>query len=192
MTTPHSPRAMMAAVTASMKERTGRTVEQWVDLVSAAGLDPLNQNAVRRWLSGEHGLGQNSCWAVADAAARRAGWSPPTLEEYVDRQYQGPKAHLRGIFDVLRSWAEGLGDDVRTEGRSTYIPFVRGRQFMAVAAATRSRVDVGLRFTDPPASSLLTAASAPGQATHRLSLSATADLTPEVRTLVEAAYAQNG
>jgi predicted transport protein len=186
------PEDMMAAMAASMKGRTGRTVEEWVALVASAGPEPLDQQAVRRWLRDEHGVPQNSQWAIADAAARAAGWLPPTLEEYVDGQYQGPKAVLRPIFDRLREAIESLGDDVRIEGRATYIPFVRRRQFAAVQAATRTRVDVGLRFTDTPDSELLRPADAPGQATHRLSLTGVDQVDDDVRSLLRAAYEQNG
>lgn len=189
--TPRSPEDMMSAVTASMKERTGRTLEEWVALVAASGIDPLDQNAVRRWLKREHGVLQNSQWAIADAAARAAGWKRPDTEEYIERQYEGPKAALRPIFERLRDILLSLGDDVSMEGRGTYIPFVRRRQFAAVAAATRTRVDVGLRFTAAPASPLLTPANAPGQATHRLSLASVDDVTPEVEALLRAAYDQN-
>lgn len=189
---PRSPLEMMTAVSASMKERTGRTVDEWVALVVAGGVDPLDQKAVRRWLKAEHGIPQNSRWAIALAAARAAGWEPPTTEQYVDEQYAGPKAGLRPIFDRLRAILEGLGKDVSMEGRSTYTPFVRRRQFAAVRAATRGRVDVGLRFADPPDSELLTPADAPGQATHKLSLTSTDDVTDEVAELLAAAYEQNG
>jgi hypothetical protein len=37
---PGSPDAMMAAVTESMRERTGRSLEEWVALVGAGGVDP--------------------------------------------------------------------------------------------------------------------------------------------------------
>jgi hypothetical protein len=126
--TSSSPDHMMAAVTKTMKERTGRTLEEWVDVVQVSGLDPLDQNSVRRWLKAEHGVLQNSQWAIADAAARAAGWVEPTLEEYIDQQYTGPKAQLRPIFDRIRSIVESFGDDVRVEGRSTYTPFVRRRR----------------------------------------------------------------
>lgn len=188
----NSPDKMMAAVTESMRERTGRTLDDWVALVQASGIDPLDQNAVRRWLKSEHGVLQNSRWAIADAAARAAGWVPPTTSEYVDQQYSGAKAALRPIFDRLRSVIEALGDDITMEGRSTYTPFVRRRQFVAIAAATRSRVDVGLRYTSAPDSKLLTSATAPGQATHKLSLMAPEQVTKEVEQLLRAAYEQNG
>ncbi len=187
-----NPQDMMTAVAKSMEQRTGRTIEEWVSLVNASGIDPLDQKAVRRWLKDEHGILQNSQWAIADAAARAAGWSPPSTEEYIDQQYSGPKASLRPIFDGVHEIVETFGDDIHMEGRSTYIPFVRRRQFTAVAAATRTRVDVGLRYIDAPTSELLVAAKAPGQATHKLSLTSVDEITDEVEKLLRIAYEQNG
>lgn len=189
---PSSPREMMQAVSASMQERTGRTVEEWVALVVSSDVDPVDQRAVRRWLKSEHDLPQNSRYAVAYAAARSAGWVPPTDEEQIERQYSGPKSDLRPVFDRVRDILEGLGDDVSMEGRKTYIPFVRRRQFAAVAASTRSRVDVGLRFVEAPDSPLLSEAGGPGQATHKLSLTAVDDVTDDVEDLLRTAYEQNG
>jgi hypothetical protein len=61
----------------------------------------MDQKAVRRWLKSEQGVLQNSQWAIADAAARDAGWTRPDVEGYIDRQYEGAKAGLRPIFDRL-------------------------------------------------------------------------------------------
>jgi predicted transport protein len=175
-----------------MTERTGRSLADWVALVAGSGVDPLDQNAVRRWLREVHGVKQNSQWAIADAAARDAGWERPTVEAYIDGQYTGAKAALRPIFDALRAAAEALGDDVVLEGRGTYVPFVRRRQFAAVAAATATRVDLGLRLPDPPTSARLEPAKAPGSATHRVQLLSVDDVDDEVRGLLRAAYDQNG
>jgi hypothetical protein len=183
---------MMSAVTSSLAARTGRSLDEWLSLVGSSGVDPVDQNAVRRWLRTEHGLPQNSQWAVADAAARAAGWVRPTIEEYVDGQYSGAKAVLRPIYDAIASLALSLGDDVTAEGRSTYVPFVRARQFAAVAAAARNRVDLGLRFRSPPVSPRLAAASAPGQATHKVELRSVSEVDDEVAGWLAAAYAQNG
>lgn len=187
----NTPDDMMGAVVGSLAARTGRSLEEWLALVEASGIDPLDQNAVRRWLRSEHGVPQNSQWAIADAAARAAGWVRPSVEEYIDSQYRGAKAALRPIYDALASAIVGLGEDVVVEGRGGYTPFVRGRQFAAVAAATRDRVDLGLRFTDPPDSSRLQPSSGPGQATHKLSLRSPAEVDDEVRSLLHAAYEQN-
>jgi hypothetical protein len=190
--TPANPHDMMAAVADSLEKRTGRTLEEWVAAVHASEIEPLDQNAVRRWLKSEHGVPQNSRWAIADAAARAAGWVRPTVDEYVDQQYTGSKAGLRPIFDRIREIVEAFGEDVRIEGRGTYTPFVRRRQFAAVAAATRNRVDVGLRYSDQPESNLLVPANAPGQATHKLSLASVDEITGDVERLLRLAYDQNG
>jgi hypothetical protein len=52
-------------------------------------------------------------------------------------------------------------------------------------------VDLGLRFAAPPDSGLLSPASAPGQATHKVSLHSVHDVDDEVRRLLRMAYEQN-
>jgi predicted transport protein len=190
---PQSPEEMTAAVTASMKERTGRTLEEWLAVVGESGVDPLDQKAVRAWLKTVHGVPQNTQWAIAFAAAEEAGWVRPDVEGYVESQYSGAKSGLRPIFDRLREVALALGDDVAVEGRGGYIPFVRRRQFAAVAAATRTRVDLGLRYVDAPTSSLLNPSkSGPGQSTHKVALTSVDDVTADLERLLAAAYDQNG
>lgn len=111
-----NPQDMMAAMSESMQERTGRSMQEWLAIVDSSGMHPMDQRAVRGWLKAEHGVPQNSQWAIADAAARAAGWERPGTEEYVDQQYSGPKAslrpifdHVRGIFGVIRSRCQNRG-----------------------------------------------------------------------------------
>lgn len=182
-----SPQDRMAAVSESIQERTGRTLEKWVQLALANGPNPLDQNSVCKWLKSEHGVAQNTQWAIAEAAALAAGWQRPSEEKYALNQFSGEP-----VFERLRALLLSLGPDVRMEAHGTYTPFVRKRQFAAVAAASRERVDLGLRFKSAPESALLSQAKAPGQATHKLSLCSVEEITPEVEALLRAAYEQNG
>ena len=186
-----SPSDMMDSVTDSMKARTGKTLEEWVAAVQFAGIDAMDQKAVRNWLK-KQGVLQNSQWAIADAAARAAGWERPSVEGYIDSQYTDEKSNLRPIFDALRDIIEALGGDVTVEGRGGYTPFVRKRQFAAVQASTKTRVDLGLRFKQAPDSPLLNTSSLPGQSTHKLGLTSPEQITAEVRELIRLAYEQNG
>jgi hypothetical protein len=68
-----SPDEMLASVGGSMKERTGRDLDEWVAVVDAGGVDPLDQKAVRAWLKDTHGVLQNTQWAIAFEVARRGG-----------------------------------------------------------------------------------------------------------------------
>jgi len=187
----NSPADMMTLFTDSVKERTGKTLEEWVAAIQTTGIDPLDQKAVRNWLK-EQGVLQNTQWAIADAAARAAGWERPSVEAYIDSQYQGEKAPLRPIFDALREILEGLGEDVSVEGRGGYTPFVRKRQFAAVKASTKTRVDLGLRFRQAPVSDLLSTSSLPGQSTHKLGLTSVEQITDEFIELILLAYEHNG
>jgi hypothetical protein len=167
---------MMAAVSRSLQERTGRTLEEWVRAVGDAGLDPLDQKAVRRWLKEEHGVPQNSQWAIADAAARAAGWERPSVDDYAGTLYSGAKAPLRPLHDAVVELAAGLGDDTSVEGRSTYAPIVRRTQFAAVAPGPRGALRVGFRYRDSvPDDTRLEPAKGFAQATHVLHLPADAD-----------------
>ena len=116
----NSPSDMMAAVSDSMKARTGKTLDEWVQVVMKSGLDPLDQKGVRNWLKSEHGIAQNTQWAIADASARAAGWVRPSVEGYIDSQYEGNKAALRPIFEAIRAYVLRLGTDISVEGRGGY------------------------------------------------------------------------
>lgn len=182
---------VMDAAVANLKQRTGRSLEEWVQVVMDSGIDPHDLKAVRRWLKEEHGAKVNTRWHVAEAAARAAGWKRPGVEAFIDQQFSGSKVGMRPLFDRLRALIEDLGDDVAVQGRGGYTPFVRARQFAAVAA-TRTRLDVGLRFTDPPDSELIVPSKGPGMGSHKLTLERPDQLTDEVEELLKVAYEQNG
>ena len=186
---------MMAAVTDSMAERTGRTVEGWVEAVQASGIDPLDQLAVRRWLKDVHGVPQNSQWAIAFAAAEAAGWQRPSTEGYADQLYSGAKAPLRPLHDAVVALALAQGDDAEAQGRGTYIPVVRTSQFAAVAPGPRGTLRVGLRYRGAvPDDDRVEPAKGFAQATHWVHLPG--DTDPDtvdwLEPLLAEAYRQNG
>ncbi|MDO4243230.1 MAG: DUF5655 domain-containing protein [Actinomyces sp.] len=167
---PMEPKDMVEAVTRTLAERTGRGLEEWVALVEAAAgegaLDPGDPKAVRAWLKSEHGLPQNSRWAVADATARRHGWEPPTVAGHTEAMYSGRKAPLRPLHDAVVEAGLALGG-VEAQGRAGYIPLVRRTQFAAVGPGTYGRLRVGLRFrTEVPDDRRLEPAKGFAQATH--------------------------
>lgn len=182
---------VMDAAVANLKERTGRSLDEWVQVVMESGIDPHDLKAVRRWLKDEHGAKVNTRWHVAEAAAKAAGWKRPGVEAFIDQQFSGSKEAMRPLFDRLRALIEDLGDDVAVQGRGGYTPFVRARQFAAVSA-TRTRLDVGLRFTEPPESELIVPSKGPGMGSHKLTLERPEQLTDEVEELLRVAYEQNG
>lgn len=193
----------MDAVSQSLSERTGRSLEEWCALVEhhaqESDADLLDQKAVRAWLRDEHGLRQNSQWTVADAVARRAGWSPPSLEELTAAMYAGKKAVLRPLHDAVVQAVIGLGG-VEAQGRASYIPLVRHRQLAAVGPGTYGRLRVGLRLSqEVPEDERLEPARGFAQATHVVHVPAPGapgslapeDLVVSLMPLLQAAWEQN-
>lgn len=189
------PADMMAAVADGLERRTGRSLPQWLVAVRGAGLDPLDQLAVRRWLAAEHGVPQNSQWAIADAAAREVGWRPPDVEEATDSLYSGAKAGLRPLHDAIVEMTHALGEDIEAQPRGTYIPLVRRTQFLVLAPGPRGTLRVGFRFRgEVPDDDRLSVARSFGQATHWLLVepdALDADLLT-LEPLIACAYEQNG
>jgi uncharacterized protein DUF4287 len=75
-----SPERMMAAVAASMAERTGRTLEEWVKLVQETG--PVTRKERAEWLKTKHGLGVNF-----------AAWIALSAEEQLGARAEGTNGH---------------------------------------------------------------------------------------------------
>ena len=61
MSDAHIERAM-AGVVDNLKSRTGRDLAEWLVVIRQSGIDPLDQQEVRRWLRDEHGVLLNSRW----------------------------------------------------------------------------------------------------------------------------------
>jgi predicted transport protein len=135
---------------ANFHVNTGRTVEEWSDLVRAAA--PADPKA---WLKAQ-GLGTNQAGFVAQRAAGSAGHAFDGTPEaylaaapgYVAGQYSGKKAALRPLFERIVALARGLGEDVKVCPCETIVPFYRNHVFAEVKPLA-TRLDLGLALGDP-------------------------------------------
>src|SRR5215467_15491865 len=89
---------------AQLKEKTGRSLEEWIALVKKEG--PKEEKARREWLKNKHKLGTNSAWWIAERAEGKGEDDSPeaylkSAAKYVEEQYAGAKEKLRPIFDEL-------------------------------------------------------------------------------------------
>ena len=62
----HPGVAMVQKWIAELKEKTGRTLEEWIDLVRKEG--PPEEKDRRDWLKTKHGFGTNAAWWIAERA----------------------------------------------------------------------------------------------------------------------------
>ena len=182
---PSSPEEMANSMIANMKEKTGKTLEQW--LTVAKKIDADKHGQVVKALKADHGLTHGYANLVAhkllksDAGSQAAGGT-----DLVAAQYAGPKEGLRPIYDAVIKAAKALGKDVEIAPKKTYVSLRRNKQFALVQPSTRTRVDLGINLKDVPAKGRLEASgSFNAMVSHRVRLENVADVDKEVMGLVE-------
>src|SRR5688572_16671037 len=74
---PHPALAMEASYAEKLKERTGKTLDEWIAFTREAG--PETEKERREWLKEQHGLTTNYAWWVAERSVNK-GWFDPEPE----------------------------------------------------------------------------------------------------------------
>jgi predicted transport protein len=115
-----------------MKERTGKTIAEWVELVRQTL--PAEQKGRLKWLKERYGLGQSSAYIILDRVERDAGDAglPMRTPDLIDAQFTGENAGLRPLYDWLAGRLQALGGDVKERPCKTYVPFYRNKVFVYV------------------------------------------------------------
>ena len=139
-------------VLANLKAKTGRTVDEWSDLVRTE-----RPSDAKAWLKSQ-GLGTTQAGFVLQRANAKPGHAFDDTPEgylaaaagYVDGQYTGKKAPLRPLFERIVVLVRGLGAEVQVCPCETIVPFYRHHVFAEVRPFV-SRLDLGLALGDPAA-----------------------------------------
>ena len=111
----HPSLAMFQKTIAGLKQKTGRTLEEWIRFIGKEG--PESEKDRREWLKAKHGMGTNYAWWIAERSVGKGDdGSPETYlkqaEEHMEEMYAGAKESLRPMFEELLALGRGLGKDV--------------------------------------------------------------------------------
>jgi hypothetical protein len=180
---------------ASLPQKTGKTLEEWIRLVRDSG--PPTEKERRDWLKKEHGLGTNAAWWIAERAEGKGTEDGDPVAylkaagEYVEAMFAGPKAALRPVYDRLLHLGLQLGKDVKACPCKTIVPLYRNHVFAQLKPTTRTRIDLGLALKDTPAGGrLLDTGGLPkgDRITHRIAITSLAEIDAEVERWLRTAY----
>jgi Domain of unknown function (DUF5655)/Domain of unknown function (DUF4287) len=187
---------MMQKWLKELPEKTGRSLEQWLQLVKKSG--PSTEKERREWLKKEHGLGTNSAWWIAERAEGKSEtWDDnpegylKMAERYVEDMFSGGKAGLRPIYDALLKLGLSMGPDVKACPCKTIVPLYRNRVFAQINPSTRTRIDMGfaLKDTKPSGRLIDTGGFAKkDRITHRIPITSLAEVDDEVKRWLKVAY----
>jgi len=193
----HPGVAMVQKWIAELKEKTGRSLEEWMALAKKEG--PKDEKAQREWLKIHHKMGTNSAWwIVARVAGRESEEDSPerylaAAAGYVEKQYAGKKAALRPIFEKLLAMGKSVGGDVKACPCLTMVPLYREHVFAQIKPTTNTRVDMGFALAKYKGKLPKRLVDTGGLAkkdriTHRIELKSVDEIDEEVKKWMKAAY----
>jgi Domain of unknown function (DUF5655)/Domain of unknown function (DUF4287) len=193
----HPGVAMVQKWIGELKEKTGRSLEEWVALTKKEG--PKEEKARREWLKTKHKLGTNSAWWISDRVEGKGGEedSPEAYLKaavaYVEEQYAGGKEKLRPIYDELLRLGKSMGQDVKACPCKTMVPLYREHVFAQIKPTTNKRVDLGFALAHYkgrlPKRIIDTGGLAKkDRITHRIALKSVDEIDADVKKWLKAAY----
>ena len=195
----HPGVAMVQSWVVNLKEKTGRSLEEWLRLVQEEG--PATEKERRAWLKAEHGLGTNGAWWIAERAEGKGaedGDPAAYLEAaagYVEAMFAGGKAGLRPLFDRLVELGRQLGPDVKVCPCKTIVPLYREHVFAQIKPTTNTRIDLGFALGDmKPTGRLIDTGgfAKKDRITHRIPITRLDQIDDEVQSWLKAAYDRDG
>jgi hypothetical protein len=192
---PHPGIAMVQKWVAELKEKTGRSLDEWMRYIKEHG--PKDDKARREWLKTEHGLGTNSAWWLADRASGKGTEDDDpdaylkAAEGYVENMFSGSKADLRPIYDALLKLGLSVGKEAKACPCQTIVPLYRNHVFAQIKPTTRTRIDFGFALGDTKAKGRLIDTGGfakKDRITHRIEIASLKDIDDEVKRWLKVAY----
>ena len=182
-----SPEEMAASMKANLKEKTGKTLPQWLKITKAAKLEKHGQ--IVKFLKTEHGMTHGFANLVAHETLGGIPSAASGDDELVKSQYAGAKSELRPIYDALVAAVKKLGKDVDVSPKKSYVSLRRNKQFAIIQPSTKTRVDLGLNLKGTkPSKRLEAAGSFNSMVTHRVRVTDKKEVDAELKKWLKAAY----
>jgi len=187
-----SPAEMAAKMIANLKEKTGKTMAQWLKVCRASKLEKHGQ--IVKHLKTDHGMTHGFANLVAaehlsGAATAATRVSSSGNDSLVDAQYSKGKEELRPVYEALIQMVRKFGSDVEVSPKKTYVSLRRNKQFAIIQPSTKTRVDVGINLKGETCSDRLeNSGSFNAMVSHRVRLTSKKDVNSELKTWLKKAY----
>lgn len=182
-----SPEQMRVSMVANLKANTGKTLPQWLKVVSASKLEKHGQ--ILKFLKVEHEVTHGYANLIAWVHLNPGG-AEPAAEDKVGAQYSGKKEALRPIYEALLTMVGSFGKDVEISPKKAYVSLRRNKQFGLIQPSTATRVDLGLNLKGEPTTERLEASgSFNSMCSHRVRLTSVKDVDATLKRWLKKAYA---
>lgn len=181
-----SPEEMANAMIANMKDKTGKTLEQWIAIARKTGAGKHGE--IVKLLKSEHGMTHGFANLVAHKTLKSDAGSLGESTNLVDTQYAGAKMALKPIYDAIVKAASDCGE-IEVAPKKAYVSLRRSKQFAVIQPSTKTRVDLGLNLKDEPAHGRLEeSGSFNAMVSHRVRLEKASDVNADVKAWIKEAW----
>ena len=180
---------------AELKQKTGRSLEEWLAHIKKAG--PKGEKERRAWLKEEYGLGTNTAsWLAQRAEGKGEETADPdryleAAERDVEKMFSGGKANLRPLYDALLKLGLKTGKEAKACPCQTIVPLYRNHVFAQIKPTTQTRIDLGFALGDmKPEGRLIDTGgfAKKDRITHRIPISSMEDIDDDVKHWLKVAY----
>ncbi len=177
-----------ATMIANLKEKTGKSLDQWVAVAKKSG--GAKHGEIVANLKNAHGLTHGYANLVAHTLLKSDAGSLSETTDLVAAQYAGDKAGLKPIYDEIVKALKACGD-FEIAPKKAYVSLRRSKQFAIVQPSTKSRLDLGLNLKGGPAKGRLEASgSFNAMVSHRVRLEKPADVDKDVKAWLKKAWSE--
>jgi hypothetical protein len=185
----HPSLSMEDAWLVRLREKTGKSLEDWVRIVQQSG--PATEKERREWLKTRHGFGTNyATWVAERSMGKNRAEEYEGPQALVEAMFAG-KEGLRPLYEQLLRLGKSLGKDVRACPCKTIVPLYRKHVFAQLKPSTKTRIDLGFALRDTPVSGRLIDTGGfakKDRITHRIPITSAAEIDEEVKRWLRKAY----
>ena len=173
----------------NLLKNTGKSLEQWTELIKSMHFNKHGE--IINYLKESHGMTYGFANLIAHKAKGSDAGSADNPEDLISRQYLG-KEHFRPLYDMLLNYIQSLGKDIEIAPKNTYVSLRRKKQFAVLNPATKSRFEVGINLKGQKPAGILEAEKPNSMCTHKISITNTDNVDPEVLNWIKTAYDHAG
>lgn len=185
-----SPEEMAQAMIGNLKEKTGKSLSEWLKLLKKESHEKHGQ--IVKFLKSDHGVTHGFANLIATGFLKGPDSLIPSKVEadgLIVVQYAGPKQELKPIYDAIISAVKKFGDDIEISPKKAYVSLRRNKQFAIIQPTTKTRIDVGICSKDLEAEGRLElAGSFNSMMTHRVRISEKKEVDAELMKWLKVAY----
>ncbi len=175
----------LESMIANMPEKTGKSLEQWHQILAKENFAKHGE-AVKH-LKSEYGIGHG----FANTIVSLFNQKDKSEEDLTSLQYKG-KENLKPIFEAILEFTKSLGSDVKVSPKKTSVSLIRKKQFALIKPATKSRIDLGLKFKDRENSGRLQDSGPFGtMCSHRVIIQSLDEVDDELKSLIKDAFEES-